>query len=101
MKRIAMAMLASLAMASQAAALVAANDGPDETQRIAAMQPIASDPVTTSSGAIAGTRVEGGVRAYLGIPYAAPPIGDLRWAAPQPIAWQGVRNADRTGPECI
>ncbi|MEA3002725.1 MAG: para-nitrobenzyl esterase [Sphingomonadales bacterium] len=66
-----------------------------------AMQPIASDPVRTASGAVSGTRLEGGVRAYLGIPFAAPPTGDLRWAPPRPLSWKGVLNADRTGPECI
>src|SRR6202789_3786514 len=41
------------------------------------------------------------VRAYLGIPFAAPPVGDLRWREPQPAApWAGVRVADRFGPVC-
>jgi len=101
MKRITTVLAASLLMASLATAPVAANDAPGEMLRIAAMQPIASDPVATTSGALSGTRIDGDVRAYLGIPYAAPPVGDLRWAAPRPVAWQGVRNADRTGPECI
>jgi len=101
MKRIATVLTASLLMASLPAAPVVANDTPGETLRVPAMQPIASDPVATTSGAIAGTRIDGNVRAYLGIPYAAPPVGDLRWAPPRPVSWQGVRNADRTGPECI
>lgn len=43
-----------------------------------------------------------GVTAYEGIPYAAPPVGDLRWRAPQPAApWPAVRNADRFGPACM
>jgi para-nitrobenzyl esterase len=65
------------------------------------MQPIAGDPIATSSGRVAGTRLNSGVRAYLGIPYASPPVGDLRWAPPQPTSWSGVFNADRFGPECI
>ena len=89
----------SIASMLAAAALLAsptmASDAPVATQ------PIASDPVRTATGAIAGTRLDGGIRAYLGIPYAAPPVGDLRWAAPRPTAWRGVRNADRPGPECI
>ena len=67
----------------------------------AAMIPIASDPISTSGGPIAGTQLASGVRAYLGIPYAAPPVGPLRWTAPQPIRWSGRWNADRRGPECI
>ncbi|KQS02350.1 hypothetical protein ASG11_16470 [Sphingomonas sp. Leaf357] len=78
-----------------------ADETPADPIRTQAMQPIASDPVRTQAGAIAGTQIADGVRAYLGIPYAAPPVGDLRWAAPRPIVWDGVRNADRTGPECI
>lgn len=66
-----------------------------------AMQPIGTDPVSTRSGRIAGTSLSSGVRAYLGIPFAAPPVGDRRWAAPQPASWTGIRNADRPGPECI
>ena len=41
------------------------------------------------------------VRAFLGIPYAAPPVGDLRWKAPQPAAkWKGVRDATNFGAHC-
>ncbi len=43
-----------------------------------------------------------GVRAFLGIPYAAPPVGDKRWTAPEPPAsWQGVRSAGKFGNRCI
>lgn len=101
MKRIASMLTASLLMVPFATAAIAGNDTPSEPVRIAAMQPVAGDPVATTSGAVAGTRIDDGVRAYLGIPYAAPPVGDLRWAPPRPVTWSGVRNADRTGPECI
>src|SRR5579884_1698062 len=67
----------------------------------AQMNPIAGDPVHTTSGLVAGTEVQSGVKAYLGIPFASPPVGDLRWKAPQPIKWAGVWNADRKGPECM
>ncbi|MEG3125480.1 carboxylesterase/lipase family protein [Sphingomonas sp. GB1N7] len=93
------------ALLAVSAATAMANDTPNHTLadpiRGEAMKPIASDPVRTQSGAIAGTQIADGVRAYLGIPYAAPPVGERRWAAPREIAWSGVRNADRTGPECI
>jgi para-nitrobenzyl esterase len=65
------------------------------------MNRISSDPVRIESGAVAGTRLSSGVHAYLGIPFAAPPVGSRRWAPPQPIRWGGVWNADRKGPECI
>jgi para-nitrobenzyl esterase len=42
------------------------------------------------------------VHAYLGIPYAAPPVGENRWRAPQPLSpWKGVRDAERFSPSCI
>jgi para-nitrobenzyl esterase len=65
------------------------------------MVAIPSDPIRTESGLIAGTQLESGVRAYLGVPFAAPPTGARRWAPPAPAHWQGVWNADRKGPECM
>ncbi|MDH2349363.1 carboxylesterase family protein [Bradyrhizobium sp. SSUT112] len=64
--------------------------------------PIPEDPVSIDSGAISGKVLTSGVKAYFGIPFAAPPLGDLRWHAPQKIeAWKGVYHADRLAPECI
>ncbi len=65
------------------------------------MQALSDDPVVTTGGRVAGTRLASGVKAYLGVPYAAPPLEQLRWAPPQPIAWQGVWNADRKPPQCM
>src|SRR6188474_2985159 len=61
-----------------------------------------SDPVTTASGKLAGVTLKSGVRAFKGIPFGAPPVGDLRWKEPQPVAkWDGVRKADQWGNACI
>jgi para-nitrobenzyl esterase len=58
------------------------------------------DTVLTSGGAVRGT-VSADGRRFSGIPYAAPPTGALRFAAPQPPApWSGVRDATRTPPSC-
>lgn len=65
-------------------------------------RPIPGDPVTLESGRVAGKLLGSGVRAYLGVPYAAAPTGALRWREPQPVkSWTGVYNADRFAPECI
>src|SRR5215467_7279057 len=64
--------------------------------------PVPGDPVATASGKVAGKLLASGVRAYLGIPYAAAPVRELRWRATQPLpSWTGVYNADRLAPECI
>lgn len=56
--------------------------------------------VRTSTGAVRGV-VADGHRAFLGVPYAAPPVGDLRWRSPRPAArWSGVRDATQAGPVC-
>ena len=58
-------------------------------------------PVTVEQGQVQGTS-EDGLTVYRGIPFAAPPVGDLRWRAPQPAAkWDGVRPADKFGPSPI
>jgi len=60
------------------------------------------EPVRLESGSVSGaSTTDPGVRVFKGIPYAAPPVGDLRWRAPQPVAhWDGVRKADQFGPNC-
>jgi para-nitrobenzyl esterase len=61
-----------------------------------------ADAVKTDAGLLSGADGAGGVTAYLGIPYAAPPVGDLRWRPPQPAPhWDGVRKADKFGTSCM
>jgi para-nitrobenzyl esterase len=59
--------------------------------------------VRTRDGVVEGTTVQGtGIRVFKGIPYAAPPVGNLRWQPPQPAApWQGVKKAAAFGPRCM
>jgi para-nitrobenzyl esterase len=55
-------------------------------------------PVVVEGGLVQGTS-EDGLTVYRGIPFAAPPVGDLRWRAPQPAAkWEGVRQAAKFAP---
>ena len=59
------------------------------------------EPVKLTSGEITGTLVDNGVQAFLGIPYAAAPVGELRWQPPQQAtSWKGVKVTDRHGPGC-
>jgi para-nitrobenzyl esterase len=61
-----------------------------------------ADPIATSAGTVTGVLLpDGAVRAYKGIPFAKPPIGDLRWRAPQPASpWSGTLVADKFGAIC-
>ena len=61
----------------------------------------AKTTVKVEQGLLDGT-VDQGLTIYRGIPFAAPPVGDLRWRAPQPAAkWDGVRHADKFAPQCV
>lgn len=56
--------------------------------------------VQTDKGDVRGVR-HGNINFFKGIPFAAPPLGSLRWRPPQPLsAWQGVRDATAFGPIC-
>lgn len=61
------------------------------------------DRVKTAGGEIEGTGPQAnGVREFKGIPFAAPPVGDLRFAAPQPVErWSGVKQTKAFGPRCM
>lgn len=70
------------------------NDGVRDTREAAPLK------VTTGSGTLRGTPSGAAVR-YLGIPYAAPPLGERRWAPPAAVEpWEGVRPAEAHGPRC-
>jgi carboxylesterase type B len=62
-----------------------------------------SDPVRIDTGLVSGIPGSSDdVRVYKGIPYAAPPVGDLRWREPRPAShWEGVRKADEFSPVCM
>ncbi|MBI5087060.1 MAG: carboxylesterase family protein [Acidobacteria bacterium] len=70
---------------------------------ILAGQAFAADRVKTANGKLESTTPPvNGVRSFKGIPFAQPPVGDLRWREPQPAKkWSGVRKADEFGPRCM
>jgi para-nitrobenzyl esterase len=64
--------------------------------------PIPGDPVAIDSGLVTGKLLPSGVRAYLGVPFADPPVRDLRWREPQPVTpWKGIYHADRKPNMCM
>ncbi|MCW3098755.1 MAG: carboxylesterase [Chthonomonadaceae bacterium] len=58
-----------------------------------------AEPVRVQGGLLSGVAgSDSSVRVFKGVPFAAPPVGDLRWKAPQPVkSWKGVRKADHFG----
>jgi para-nitrobenzyl esterase len=65
------------------------------------LSPAAAAPVKVEGGLVQGV-TEGDLTVYKGIPFAAPPVGNLRWRPPQPaVEWTGVRSADQYAPGCL
>jgi len=64
---------------------------------------VAQNRVKIAAGVVEGTSDQNiGVRSFKGIPFAKPPVGNLRWQAPQPVdQWNGVRQANQFGPRCM
>ncbi|WP_307874999.1 carboxylesterase/lipase family protein [Frankia nepalensis] len=110
--RIVAALVALVVVAGGTAACSFADGSGSSSQPAASATPVpagvtfSADPnaqppvVTTTGGEISGVR-EGRVDHYRGIPFAAPPVGALRWAAPQPPApWSGTRDGGEAGAAC-
>jgi para-nitrobenzyl esterase len=64
-------------------------------------EPTLTASVPVEGGVVVGQH-DGNISSFKGIPFAAPPVRELRWRAPQPVVpWQGVRAADRYSPMCL
>ena len=71
---------------------------------LATLAPSAQAPpqIKTANGVLQGVVEASGVRSFKGIPFAAAPVGDLRWREPQPAKdWSGVRAAEKFGAQCM
>lgn len=68
-----------------------------------AMTTVAAAQVKTTGGLVKGsTSTDGRIRTFKGIPFAAAPVGELRWKEPRPAPpWDGVRNAAEFGSQCV
>lgn len=106
---------ALLVVACATPKLVAPTAAPQFATQVPTLAPVSPAPTMTpfpaqtsnalrvkiQSGELEGVS-ENGLAVFKGIPYAAPPVGELRWRNPQsPAAWEGVRKADAFGKACI
>jgi para-nitrobenzyl esterase len=63
---------------------------------------LAHDRARTANGALQGATLPSGIHSFKGVPFAAPPVGDRRWKAPQPMqSWTTVRPATQFGPRAM
>ncbi len=63
---------------------------------------LAATPTAKVEQGVLQGNVEDGLTVYRGVPFAAPPVGELRWRPPQAAAkWDGVRQADKFAPQCV
>ncbi|CAD7738853.1 Para-nitrobenzyl esterase [Xanthomonas hydrangeae] len=94
-RRLACLLLAGLALTA------CAPRRPGEVPALVHAADARADVVQTDAGALRGVRSAQG-RVFLGVPFAAPPVGALRFRAPQAApAWKGVRDATQAGPACL
>ncbi|WP_374281055.1 carboxylesterase/lipase family protein [Novosphingobium sp.] len=64
--------------------------------------PVMAEPIKVEGGLIEGKDLDGGVRGWFGVPFAKPPLRELRWQPPRPVeGWSGVLPADRFAPMCL
>src|SRR5689334_5651303 len=72
------------------------------TLLMAQLSPAQAAPIPVDGGSVEGIILPSGIRAWLGVPFAAPPVRELRWKAPQPVVpWRGVLHAERAAPMCL
>ncbi|MDQ3395033.1 MAG: carboxylesterase family protein [Bacteroidota bacterium] len=65
-------------------------------------EPVAATQVRTSNGVVEGIKENSGIISFKGIPFAAPPVGNLRWKETQPVKnWSGVLKANKFGPRAM
>ena len=63
---------------------------------------IVSNQVKVANGTLEGATEASGIRSFKGVPFAAPPVGNLRWREPQPVKnWSNVRDAKQFGPRAM
>ena len=68
----------------------------------AALSQTSAPHAQTVNGAVAGVSLPSGVKAFRGVPFAAPPVRENRWRPPQPVkSWTGTRLADRFADQCM
>eukprot|EP01042_Synura_sphagnicola_P013899 gene13899-17595_t len=64
--------------------------------------PLPKNVVTTPPGLLAWNEMADGTLVFQGVPFARPPVGDLRWTPPQDVLpWQGIRSATTSAPACL
>src|SRR5690348_1421267 len=96
-RRVRRAALSAVSAVSVAAAVLGASAG----GAVASSASGSTDPIVRIDGGLVRGADAAGVNSFLGLPYAAPPTGNLRWRPPQPAAaWTGVRDATTFGPSC-
>ena len=96
-RRVRRAVLSAGSAVSVAAAVLVAGAG----GAVASPASGSANPIVRTDGGLVRGADAAGVNSFLGLPYAAPPTGNLRWRPPQPAAaWSGVRDATQFGPSC-